>query len=124
MNLVLNLFRKGVNEVFTPRNPNVNSDMYVRRDALEKELRRALQGSLHVIIHGESGCGKSWLFKKVLEEENIFYLPANLANASRLGSITKELGNVVSRRQSASMTEFTDKKAAEGSVGVPTVLGG
>lgn len=80
----MSMFRKSINGVSTPRSPNVNADMYVRRDALEQELRQALQGALHILLHGESGCGKSWLYKKVLDEEKIFWLSANLANASRM----------------------------------------
>lgn len=51
-------------EVFTPRSPEVNSEMYIARPDLEKALKNALRSSLHVIIHGESGTGKSWLYKQ------------------------------------------------------------
>jgi hypothetical protein len=119
MQLTMSLFRKDINQVFTPRSPDVNQDMYIRRDSLEKDLRRALQGSLNILIHGESGCGKSWLYKKVLAEDSIFYLPANLANASRLGSITNELQNVVARQDQAAKVEYTETKQTEGSVGLP-----
>ena len=49
---------KHPNEVFTPRNPQVNESMYVERPDLEKALRSGVNGSLHVLIHGESGSGK------------------------------------------------------------------
>ena len=117
----MSLFRKDLNQVFTPRNPEVNPDMYVRRESLERDLRRALDGSLHILIHGESGCGKSWLYKKVLTEAGAFFVPANLANASRLGSTTKELENVVSRRQQATKVEYSETKQAQGILGLPGV---
>ena len=121
MQLAMNLFRKEINQVFTPRSSDVNPNMYVRRDSLESDLRRALQGSLNILIHGESGCGKSWLYKKVLVEETVYYLPANLANASRLGSITDELQNVVARQQQPTKTEYVETKETEGSLGLPGV---
>ena len=121
MQLTMNLFRKDINQVFTPRSSDVNPDMYVRRDTLEGDLRRALQGSLNILIHGESGCGKSWLYKKVMAEEDVFYVPANLANASRLGSITSELQNVVARQQQPTKVEYTETKQTEGSLGIPGV---
>jgi DNA replicative helicase MCM subunit Mcm2 (Cdc46/Mcm family) len=51
----------------------------------------ALRGNLHIIIHGESGTGKSWLYKKTFRDAGVQFLVANLANASRLGSIAAEL---------------------------------
>jgi hypothetical protein len=54
-------FRKEITEVFTPRKADVNESMYVARGDLEAALKQRLLGSQHIVIHGESGCGKSWL---------------------------------------------------------------
>lgn len=83
--------RKKVTDVFTPRRADVNHAMYVARPVHEKELRRAIDGSQHLLLYGESGNGKSWLYKNLLEREDIAYVAANCGNASRLGSITREI---------------------------------
>lgn len=100
-------------EVFTPRSAEVNSEMYVSRPNLEKALQMALRGNLHMIIHGESGTGKSWLYKKTFRDANVPFIVANLANASRLGSIAAELKNLVDREGSAVKTAFEEGKSAE-----------
>jgi hypothetical protein len=86
--------RPDVNQVFTPRRTDVNRDIYVDRPNLEKELRRSLQGSLNTIVYGESGSGKSWLFKKVLSDLDAYVATANCANALRFNSLTKEIQDV------------------------------
>lgn len=73
-------------EVFTPRASTVNDQMYVDRTELERVLKKHCQGSKHIIIHGESGNGKTWLYKKVFGDLYLPYLTINLANASRFGS--------------------------------------
>ncbi len=100
-------------QVFTPRNPEVNEAMYVPRPELEKALVRAVQGTQHVIVHGESGSGKSWLYKRVLRDSAVAVHVANLANASRLGSIVAELQNAVSELASPKKVAFTETKSAE-----------
>ena len=100
-------------DVFTPRSAHVNEAMYVTRTAHEESLVSALRGRLHIVIHGESGSGKSWLYKKVLDDENACYVVANLANASRLGSITAELKNVVDREGRAKKSGYEEEKSAE-----------
>jgi len=83
--------RHKVNEVYTPRRTEVNRDVYVERPNLEKELRRAIEGSQHPVVYGESGSGKSWLYKKVLAELDAHVVAANSASAQRLGSLTREI---------------------------------
>lgn len=83
--------RHKVNEVFTPRRTEVNRDVYVERPELEKELRRAIEGSQHPVVYGESGSGKSWLYKKVLADVGAVVTVANSASAQRLGSLTREI---------------------------------
>ncbi|MDD2658424.1 MAG: ATP-binding protein [Methylococcales bacterium] len=100
-------------EVFTPRSAEVNSEMYVSRPSLERALQRALRGNLHMIIHGESGTGKSWLYKKTFRDARVPFIVANLANASRLGSIAAELKNIVDREGHAVKTSFEEEKSAE-----------
>jgi ATP-dependent protease Clp ATPase subunit len=87
----MNLKRPEVNQVFTPRNSEVNREIYISRPNHERELIRALQGSLHCLIFGHSGTGKSWLYKKILKDLDAHFVIANCANASRLGSITEEV---------------------------------
>lgn len=87
--------RKSINDVFTPRNQEINEAMYVHRPELEKELLRSLRKNTHTLIFGESGNGKSWLYKKVLSADGIPFLVANCANAARKNSLTKEISETV-----------------------------
>ncbi|QXE92425.1 ATP-binding protein [Geomonas subterranea] len=88
----LTAFKKfKINEVFTPRRADVNTSIYIARPNLEKELARSIQGSLHTLIYGNSGTGKSWLYKKVLADLNATYIVANCANATRMGTLTDEI---------------------------------
>jgi hypothetical protein len=112
----MTLFRKQINEVFTPRRGEVNPLMYMDREELEDELRQGLAGSQHILLHGESGCGKSWLYKRIFNQEGVFYAIANLANASRHKSITKELENVVKRFRKTRKTGYKETKSTEGGV--------
>lgn len=100
-------------QVFTPRSAEVNSEMYVPRPTLEKALKLALRGNLHIIIHGESGTGKSWLYKNTFRDAGVQFLVANLANASRLGSIAAELKNLIDREGNAVKTGYEEEKSAE-----------
>lgn len=109
--------KKKPNEVFTPRNPTVNPAMYIERPTLERSLRRALEGTQHILIHGESGCGKSWLYKRVLENEGVVLTAANLGNASRHGSIVTEIENSIAEFSGAVKTGYTETKEAEISAG-------
>lgn len=105
-------------DVFTPRSATVNPSMYVQRKDLEEMLISALRGKLHIVIQGDSGTGKSWLYKKVLGDERAHYLVANLANASRLGSISAELQNLLNRDGNAVKTGYEEEKTAEINAGV------
>jgi hypothetical protein len=110
--------KKKPNEVFTPRNPTVNPAMYIERPHLERSLRRAMEGSQHILIHGESGCGKTWLYKRLLEQEKVLLTVANLGNASRLGSIVNEITNSVAEFSRAVKTGYNETKEAEINLGV------
>lgn len=105
--------RKLINEVFTPRRSEVNADMYVERPLHEKDLSRALKRDSHTLVFGESGNGKSWLYKKVLEAEGINYVVANCANASRIGSITQEICKSIISPGTVTKLGFSEEKVAE-----------
>lgn len=109
-------------QVFTPRAAEVNPTMYVARPALENALENALRGNLHIVIHGESGTGKSWLYKKKLADANVEFTVANLANASRLGSVTAELRNIVDREGKAKKIGYEETKSAGMNIGVSSQL--
>jgi len=104
--------RKEINEVFTPRSSKVNVDMYIPRDQLEKSLYRSVCGTMHTFLFGESGNGKSWLYKKVFAEKEINYVVANCANASRKESIVDEIYSVCLNVNSCVKTEYTESKKA------------
>ena len=61
--------RPPITDAFTPRGAEVNPEMYVHWPIHEKSLKRSVLGSVHTIVLGESGSGKSWLFKKVAADE-------------------------------------------------------
>lgn len=69
-------------EVFTPKSFEVNNAMYVRRLELETRLIDAFPSNRFIVIHGESGNGKSWLFKKVFADNGIHFEVVNLGSAS------------------------------------------
>ncbi|RKI14257.1 ATP-binding protein [Corallococcus sp. AB030] len=87
--------------------------MYVARPDLEARLRQSLTGTQHVIVHGESGTGKSWLYKKVLADMQAVVLPINLANASRFGGIAAEMKNALERLGTATQTGYSETKSSE-----------
>ncbi|OIP87585.1 MAG: hypothetical protein AUK37_01275 [Rhodobacterales bacterium CG2_30_65_12] len=89
--------KKDPHSVFTPRAASVNKEMYVDRSDLEARLGELVRGSKHIIIHGESGNGKTWLYKKVFAEERTPYATVNLANASRFGSIEKAISEKIKK---------------------------
>ena len=59
-----------VNSVFTPTGSlQSNKDMYISRSKIEKELMDLLNvEGRHILIHGESGYGKTWFYQYVLDE--------------------------------------------------------
>lgn len=107
--------KKEIKKVFTPRNDVVNKKMYIHRKELELELKRKVNGFKHVIMYGESGCGKSWLYKKVLSDEKIGYSMVNLANAKRLGSITNIFKYEIAEQKKYEKAKYTDTTKAEAS---------
>lgn len=94
----MNLFGLKPDDVFTPRSAIVNDKMYVNRDVLEQELRKYILGSRHIIVHGESGNGKTWLYKKVFKEIGVPYSIINLATASRLGSLQAAFSDKLNKK--------------------------
>ncbi|RYF19390.1 MAG: hypothetical protein EOO77_10270 [Oxalobacteraceae bacterium] len=74
-------------QVFTPRAPQVNDRMYVQRAKLEQRLIDAFNANKYIVIHGESGNGKTWLYKKVFAENGIYVDVLNLGQAAATGSL-------------------------------------
>jgi hypothetical protein len=105
--------RPKITEVFTPRRAEVNPKMYVSRDKHERALVRSIEGSLHTIISGESGNGKSWLYKKVALDQGWKIFPGNFGNAARLGSISAEIFNAIVPKGSREWTEHEETINAE-----------
>lgn len=104
-------------QVFTPRNAEVNLRMYVPRLRLENSLLDSLTGSMHTLVYGESGNGKSWLYKKVLEQNGIPYAIANCGSASRKKSLTEEIRSVLVDEGVAQKKGYVETKDAGISAG-------
>ncbi len=63
------LRRPDINDVFTPRGDvKKYSGMYINRNNLESSFQNYLHGNFHIVISGESGYGKSWLYEKILHD--------------------------------------------------------
>jgi AAA domain len=105
-------FRPAVSDVFEPRRSEVNDQIYVHRPNLEKALIRAIAGSLHIVIYGESGSGKSWLFKKTLSQQKVNFVIVNGGNAARKKSITNEILAVIKPPEIAKVIGYSEKGEA------------
>ena len=67
---------------------------------------------MHTLVYGESGNGKSWLYKKVLEQNDIPYAVANCSSASRKKSLTEEIRSVLIEEGTSTKATYTEKKEA------------
>lgn len=103
-------------EVFTPRSHKINEYSHVPRAIYMKELERAFDQGKHIFIHGESGAGKSWLFKDFAKKKKLPVLICNLANASKFNSIDSEFENTVNRELEKIKVSFsrTDELSGDG----------
>ena len=104
--------RPEIDEVFKPRNHEVNDQIYVHRPDLEKSLELGLSGSLHTVKYGESGSGKSWLYKKILQQRAANFVVVNGGNAARNKSITKEILSAIKPASVAKVVGYTEKGEA------------
>lgn len=79
--------QKRPGDVFTPRAATVNESMYVRRPKLEERLIDAIDANKYIVIHGESGNGKTWLYKRVFNDAGVHYDTVNLSTVINAGSL-------------------------------------
>ncbi len=86
---------------------------YIPRPKLEKSLFDAVDGGMHVVVCGESGSGKSWLYKKVFKDKKISYRVINCASTERQGSITNTIWSSVIPDGHKSKTAIKEGKKAE-----------
>lgn len=106
------LFSLNPDDVFTPRSANVNPRLYVPRPDLEEELSDGLTESQHLVIFGESGNGKSWLYKNVFESADVYYEVINLVQASALGSLAAAFEDKLDRREELEKKEYEKSTSA------------
>lgn len=111
-----------INETFTPRRAEVNLKTYIPRLELEKSLLRSVCGTLHTLICGESGSGKSWLYKKVLHQNEIEFVVANCALAQRFNGVVGAICNAINPDGSFVNSSYEQVKKA--SVGISGFGGG
>ncbi|WP_175405862.1 AAA family ATPase [Shewanella sp. MEBiC00475] len=104
--------------IFTPKGNSVNEKMYVPRSELETAFIKALRKPKHIIVHGESGCGKTWLYKKILAERKIKYEVLNAATVNTAGSISNAIRALTARLTPFETKSYEERKGATASVGV------
>jgi hypothetical protein len=104
-------------QIFTPKGKLVNKQMYVCRDGLEKAFIKALRKPKHIIIHGESGCGKTWLYKKIFADRNIKYEVLNAATVNSTGSISAAIKALTARLLPYENKSYEESKSATANAG-------
>lgn len=100
-------------DVFTPRSTTVNPEMYIHREELEASLIRALRKPKHIIIHGESGCGKTWLYKEVLNRRKIRYEVLNAATVNSSNGFFDAIRLMSARLKPLDKKGYDQKKSTE-----------
>jgi len=109
----MSLLRPDIKDVFTPRRSSVNGDMYVKRAELEEELLDSIEGHMHTMLFGESGNGKSWLYKHVFQTNKVEYKVANCGNVARLNSVTQAIYDACIPEGYKENIELEEKKNAK-----------
>lgn len=99
--------------VFTPRGKEVNDDMYVVRAHHEDVFVKAIRKHKNIVVHGESGTGKTWLYRKVFKDQDVYYEVLNSATINGSPSIGAALDQLIARMQPEELTGFTEKKHVE-----------
>ncbi|ENS5564701.1 AAA family ATPase [Vibrio cholerae] len=104
-------------QIFTPKGKYVNERMYVHRDGLERAFIKALRKPKHIIIHGESGCGKTWLYKKIFAQRKIKYEVLNAATVNSTGSISEAIRALTARLLPFENKSYEESKGAAANAG-------
>jgi hypothetical protein len=86
-------------DVFTPRAATVNQSMYIDRPQLERSIETSLRVKFHIIIHGESGTGKTWLYKNAFADKSVPLHIINMAQASRFSDLNKAFQEFINSTQ-------------------------
>ncbi|WHQ85118.1 AAA family ATPase (plasmid) [Tritonibacter mobilis] len=79
--------------------------MYVPRPEHERALRRGIQTGYNIVLFGDSGCGKSWLYKKVFKDERIYYRTLDFSSSENVDEVDFQMLELVS-----SYEEWQDKE--------------
>lgn len=108
-------------EVFVPRSADFVEKVYIPRENLEKQLIRAIEGTKNILIKGQSGCGKTWLYKKVFKDLHIKYLIVDLSDAAVKGGCIEDAINksiIEYKVKYFNEESYKEQKAAGVSAGV------
>lgn len=100
-------------KVFEPRRANVNPKIYVSRRDVEDNLRRGIRGGMHLVLTGDSGTGKSWLYKRLLELDGIKYRTIDCAIVASEGSFDPEFETHIAQLIDWDPTVLKEMKQAE-----------
>lgn len=114
----MNIFKAKLepDQIFDPRG-EYNPDMYIPRPKYEDDLDYAFNSNMCILVHGQSGTGKTWLTRRVMDNKGIFYKVINLATASCSRSIYSCFQQIMARENWKIRTNYTEKKSA--SIGIP-----
>ncbi|WP_291843978.1 AAA family ATPase [Maricaulis sp.] len=99
-------------EVFTPRSADINPKMYVERPSQEKSVRQALLRDSNFFMHGESGSGKSWLYKKIFAEKRISYFVIDCSKATEAEGLRPAYLSLVRSLGVLKKTSVSDERLA------------
>lgn len=94
---------------------NYNKDLYIEREDSEKNLKRLLSRNKQIFVHGNNGCGKTWLVEHVLINEDMKYEFINLTDVHIIGGFTEYFKSKISQNK-VSIEETTN-----GGIGIPGV---
>ncbi len=85
--------------------------MYINRPKHEEALRRAIKTGYNIVIFGDSGCGKSWLYKKVFSDDDIFFESIDFNSAETDDDVDLQMLEVLSEYEEWAEKEQTKEKS-------------